>query len=196
MVLIIDNYDSFVYNLARYITELDLSPYVARHDSITIEDIKNMKPTAIIISPGPCAPNQAGISLDAVNHFASSIPIIGVCLGHQVIAQSFGATVARANYPRHGKISNVYHDQTDLFEGIPSPFRATRYHSLSVQSNMVPDQAISITAYADDGEIMALRHKQWPIYGVQFHPEAVLTQYGKQILHNFLSKIKAMSLTQ
>lgn len=187
MVLIIDNYDSFVYNLARYVMELGYETRVVRHDDISVDEIERLEPQAIIISPGPCSPDEAGVSLAAANHFARKLPIMGVCLGHQVLAQVFGAHVGRSQHPRHGKTSLVYHDEQGVFAGLASPMQATRYHSLSVWAGNFPHDELYVSAYADDGEIMALRHRYLPLTGVQFHPESVLTQSGKTLLANFLN---------
>jgi len=189
MVLIIDNYDSFVYNLSRYVQELDQQVEVKRNDQITVKEVEALAPDAIIISPGPCAPDQAGVSLAIVSHFAGSIPMLGVCLGHQAIAQAFGATIARASHPRHGKASSIYHDQKALFHDMPSSFKATRYHSLSILPETFPHDKLMLTAQSDDGEIMALRHQQWPVYGVQFHPESVLTENGQGLICQFLRQV-------
>jgi anthranilate synthase/aminodeoxychorismate synthase-like glutamine amidotransferase len=188
MILIIDNYDSFVYNLARYVTELGYHTRVVRHDDITIDAIEHLAPQAMIVSPGPCSPDEAGISIAAVTHFVRTLPILGVCLGHQVLAQVFGGYVGRAQYPRHGKTSLVYHDEHRLFAGLTNPIQATRYHSLSVWADQFPHDELYVCAHADDGEIMALRHHHLPLAGVQFHPESVLTQSGKMLLANFLSQ--------
>ncbi len=184
MILLIDNYDSFVHNLARYAGELGYERRVARNDAITPGAISRLSPRAIILSPGPCAPAQAGISLEVVRSFAGSIPILGVCLGHQVIAESFGGVVRRALQPRHGKASQISHDGAELFAGLPNPLRAGRYHSLAVD---VPAQGpLRVTARAEDGEIMALAHERLPVFGVQFHPESILSEGGHALLGNFL----------
>jgi len=186
MILLIDNYDSFVYNLARYVGELGFSRCVKRNDAITIEEIKKLNPSHIIISPGPCAPLQAGISMEVVRYFGGSIPILGVCLGHQAIAEAYGGAVVRAQYPMHGKASIIFHDQKDIFAGIENPLRVGRYHSLIVDEETLPSE-LCVTARCDQQEIMAIRHKVWPVFGVQFHPESVLTQKGHALLENFVN---------
>lgn len=184
MILLIDNYDSFVHNLARYAGELGHARRVVRNDAIGLEEIAAIGPQAILISPGPCAPAQAGISSDVVRRFAGKIPILGVCLGHQVIAECFGGTIRRARQPRHGKASLISHDGLDIFAGLPNPMLAGRYHSLAAD---VPGAGpLRITARAEDGEIMGLSHQSWPVHGVQFHPESILTQSGHVLLGNFL----------
>ncbi len=184
MILLIDNYDSFVHNLARYVGELGFERTVVRNDAISVAEISALAPQAILLSPGPCGPEQAGISLDIVRALGAHIPILGVCLGHQVIAESYGAIVRRAISPRHGKVSLVQHDGTGIFNGLPNPLRAGRYHSLAVEvSSHAP---LRVTARAEDGEIMALMHDHYPVYGVQFHPESILTESGHALLANFL----------
>lgn len=187
MILLIDNYDSFVYNLARYVGELGFLRQVVRNDAITLDEIKKINPTHIILSPGPCTPDEAGITLDVVKTFASSIPILGVCLGHQAIGQAFGGKVVRAKHPMHGKASSVLHDEKNIFQKISNPMRAARYHSLVVSEENFPLE-LMITARCENGEIMALRHHQFPVYGVQFHPESVLTEGGYELLGNFLGE--------
>lgn len=184
MILLIDNYDSFVHNLARYVGELGYARRIMRNDVISIDEIRVLSPQAVILSPGPCGPDQAGISLELVRRLGPDIPILGVCLGHQVIAQAFGGTVRRALQPRHGKASRVHHDGTGLFTGLPDPFVAGRYHSLAV--DVAPGTPLRVTACAEDGEIMALSHSSFPVYGVQFHPESILTEGGHALLGNFL----------
>jgi para-aminobenzoate synthetase component 2 len=186
MILLIDNYDSFVYNLARYVGELGFKRCVKRNDAISLDEIAVLSPSHIIISPGPCAPEQAGISMDVVRKFGASIPILGVCLGHQAIAQAYGGVIARAKYPMHGKASVITHNKKDLFEKIINPLRVARYHSLIVDEISFPN-TLCVTAHCDKGEIMALRHTVFPVFGVQFHPESVLTQQGHALLKNFLS---------
>jgi anthranilate synthase component 2 len=186
MVLVIDNYDSFTYNLVQYLGELNARPTVVRNDRITVEEIKKMRPESIVISPGPCTPNEAGISVEVVRQFHSSVPILGVCLGHQAIGVAFGGTVIKALRVMHGKISSIVHDGKGILNKIESPFLATRYHSLIVERNNLPS-SLEITAWTDDGTIMGLRHKEFPTFGVQFHPESIATQHGKKILKNFLS---------
>ena len=181
----IDNYDSFTYNLVQYLGELGAKPEVVRNDAVDLSGISAMRPERIVISPGPGTPDDAGVSLEVIRGLGSGIPILGVCLGHQAIGQAFGATVARARRQMHGKTSAVEHDGRGLFRGVPSPFSATRYHSLAVLADTVPED-LEITARADDGEVMGLRHRRWPVEGVQFHPEAILTEHGKILLANFL----------
>ncbi|PYM80428.1 MAG: anthranilate/aminodeoxychorismate synthase component II [Candidatus Rokuibacteriota bacterium] len=185
MILVIDNYDSFTYNLVQYLGELGAKPEVVRNDAVDLSGISAMRPERIVISPGPGTPDDAGVSLEVIRGLGSGIPILGVCLGHQAIGQAFGATVARARRQMHGKTSAVEHDGRGLFRGVPSPFSATRYHSLAVLADTVPED-LEITARADDGEVMGLRHRRWPVEGVQFHPEAILTEHGKILLANFL----------
>ena len=190
MILMIDNYDSFTYNLVQYIGELDYKVVVARNDAITIEKIKHLKPSKIIISPGPCSPDQAGISLDIVNYFHQTIPILGVCLGHQTIAQAFGTKIVHARNVMHGKTSLIHHKQNGLFKNIPSPYTVMRYHSLVAQEESLAD-CFEITAWTEDengakDEIMGISHKDLPILGVQFHPESISTEFGYGLLGNFL----------
>jgi anthranilate synthase/aminodeoxychorismate synthase-like glutamine amidotransferase len=185
MILLIDNYDSFVYNLARYVRELGDTPLVVRNDSLTTREIERLDPSHIIISPGPCSPNEAGISAEVVRRFGPFIPVLGVCLGHQAIGAAYGAAIVRAGQPMHGKVSRIRHDGTGVFAGLPSPFYATRYHSLVVSSAFLPS-VLRVTATAEDGEIMALEHREHPVVGVQFHPESALTEYGYRVLDRFL----------
>lgn len=185
MILVIDNYDSFTYNLVQYLGELGQEIVVKRNDEIDLNGIKELAPDHILISPGPCTPNEAGISLAVIERFKGEIPIMGVCLGHQAIGQAFGGEVVRAETLMHGKTSLIHHDGAGLFEGLPSPFTATRYHSLIVRRESLPD-CFEITAWTDRGEIMGLRHKQYPIEGVQFHPESIITEHGHRMLSNFL----------
>ncbi|WP_127534433.1 aminodeoxychorismate/anthranilate synthase component II [Paenibacillus kobensis] len=187
MILVIDNYDSFTYNLVQYLGELGQDIVVKRNDEIGLDDIAAMAPDHILISPGPCSPNEAGISLAVIDRFKGEIPIFGVCLGHQSIGQAFGGDVIRAEKLMHGKTSEILHDGKTIFEGIPSPFTATRYHSLIVKRETLPD-CLEITAETAEGEIMGLRHKEYPIEGVQFHPESIITENGLTMLRNFLSK--------
>jgi len=184
-VLLIDNYDSFVHNLARYLRELGRSVDVCRNDAIALDAIAAARPSHVVISPGPCRPEQAGISLEVVRRFAGEIPLLGVCLGHQCIAQAFGGQVLRAERVMHGKTSAVTHDESGIFNGVPSPFRATRYHSLVAEPGSLPAD-LEVTARSDDGVIMAIRHRKLAVAGVQFHPEAVLTEHGHRLLRNFL----------
>ncbi|OAB43464.1 aminodeoxychorismate/anthranilate synthase component II [Paenibacillus antarcticus] len=185
MILVLDNYDSFTYNLVQYLGELGQEVKVYRNDEIDIEGIKKLAPDHILISPGPCTPNEAGISLEVIQEFKGIIPIFGVCLGHQAIGQAFGGKVIRAERLMHGKTSPMHHKGTSVFEGLPSPFTATRYHSLLVERESLPD-CLEITAETEEGEIMGLRHKEYPIEGVQFHPESIITDHGHQMLRNFL----------
>jgi anthranilate synthase/aminodeoxychorismate synthase-like glutamine amidotransferase len=185
VILVIDNYDSFTYNLVQYLGELGAEPEVVRNDAVDMSGISAMRPERIVISPGPGTPDDAGISLEVIRELGSGIPILGVCLGHQAIGQAFGATVARARRQMHGKTSAVEHDGRGVFRGVPSPFSATRYHSLAVLADTVPEH-LEISARADDGEVMGLRHRRWPVEGVQFHPESILTEHGKILLANFL----------
>ncbi|HNT73425.1 MAG TPA: aminodeoxychorismate/anthranilate synthase component II [Anaerolineae bacterium] len=184
MILVIDNYDSFTYNLVQYLGELGAEMTVRRNDAITLDEIRAMQPSAIVISPGPGTPDDGGVSVDIIREFHATTPILGVCLGHQCIGAAFGGTVDRADRLMHGKTSAVYHYGTDVFEGVPSPFTAMRYHSLLVQEPL-PD-CLTATAFTTDGEVMALHHKTAPLVGVQFHPESILTEHGKTILKNFL----------
>jgi anthranilate synthase/aminodeoxychorismate synthase-like glutamine amidotransferase len=190
MILLIDNYDSFVYNLARYVRELGETPLVRRHDAIDVDEILGLAPSHIIISPGPCSPTEAGISTEVVRRIGSRIPILGVCLGHQCIGAAYGGEIVRAGHPMHGKISQIHHSGTGLFTGLPKPFIATRYHSLVIAPTSVPP-SLEVTATSDDGEIMAVRHVEHPVYGVQFHPESVLTEHGYRILDHFLHGVPA-----
>nr|WP_154896913.1 aminodeoxychorismate/anthranilate synthase component II [Paenibacillus xylanexedens] len=191
MILVIDNYDSFTYNLVQYLGELGETVEVRRNDEIDLAGIETLAPDHILISPGPCTPNEAGISLAVIDHFKGSIPIFGVCLGHQAIGQAFGGNVIRADRMMHGKTSEMHHHGTSVFAGLPSPFTATRYHSLIVERSSLPD-CLEITAETAEGEIMGLRHKEFAIEGVQFHPESIITDHGHQMLRNFLSqKVKA-----
>ncbi len=187
MLLLIDNYDSFVYNLARYVSELGWPRQVVRNDAISLDDIESLNPSHIIISPGPCTPDEAGISNAAIERFGATFPILGVCLGHQCIGQVYGGRVGRARRPMHGKTTPIEHNGQGVFTGLDSPLTVTRYHSLIVERAGFPDQ-LTITASSPDGEIMALRHRQHPVVGVQFHPEAVLTKGGYQLLRNFLEQ--------
>ncbi|HYM09949.1 MAG TPA: aminodeoxychorismate/anthranilate synthase component II [Bryobacterales bacterium] len=186
MVLVIDNYDSFTYNLVQYLGELGAEIEVRRNDQITVDEIAERKPDRIVISPGPCTPKQAGISVPLVKKLAGRCPILGVCLGHQAIGEAFGGRVVRAPYLMHGKTSQIHHDGRTIFTGLPQDFTATRYHSLIVEKDSLPG-ALEISASTADGLIMGLRHKKLPVEGVQFHPESVLTDTGKALLRNFLS---------
>jgi para-aminobenzoate synthetase component 2 len=185
MILMIDNYDSFTYNLVQYLGEMGQELQVYRNDAITLEEIEALAPERIIVSPGPCTPNEAGISVPLIQRFAGQVPILGVCLGHQSIGQAFGGEVVRAGRLMHGKTSPIQHDGRTIFAGLPSPFEATRYHSLLVRRETLPD-CLSVSAETAEGEIMGLRHKELPVEGVQFHPESVLTTHGKELLRNFV----------
>jgi anthranilate synthase/aminodeoxychorismate synthase-like glutamine amidotransferase len=185
MVLLIDNYDSFVYNLARYLTEMSCATRVVRNDAVTVEQVRAMGPRAVVISPGPCTPREAGVSVEAVRELSAAVPMLGVCLGHQAIAAALGGRVVRAPEPVHGRTSLVRHDGRGIFEGLPNPLRATRYHSLVVAEQGLPDGLI-VTARTSDGIPMALAHRTRPLWGVQFHPESVLTESGHRLLWNFL----------
>jgi para-aminobenzoate synthetase component II len=189
LILMIDNYDSFTFNLVQYLGELGETLEVKRNDAISIKDIQELGPNFLMVSPGPCSPNEAGISLRAIEEFAGKIPIFGVCLGHQSIAQVFGGDVVQAERLMHGKTSLMYHDGKTIFEGLPNPFPATRYHSLIVKRETLPE-CFEISAWTKEGEIMAIRHKELPIEGVQFHPESIMTTAGKQLLQNFVSFYK------
>jgi anthranilate synthase/aminodeoxychorismate synthase-like glutamine amidotransferase len=186
MLLVIDNYDSFTYNLVQYFGELGADPLVKRNDQITVPEIEALKPERICISPGPCSPNEAGISNEVIRKLAGRYPILGVCLGHQCMGHVYGGEVVRAERLMHGKTSPILHNGKDLFQGLPNPFDATRYHSLLVKRENVPG-CLEITAETAEGEIMGLRHKELPLWGVQFHPESILTTHGKELLGNFLS---------
>jgi anthranilate synthase/aminodeoxychorismate synthase-like glutamine amidotransferase len=185
MLLVIDNYDSFTYNLVQYLAELGQQIRVVRNDEVSVDDVARMSPEHIVISPGPCTPNEAGISLEVIRRLSGQIPILGVCLGHQSIGQAFGGKVIRAKEVVHGKTSRVFHDDKGIFAGLPNPFEATRYHSLVVERSSLPD-CLEITAKTWDEEIMGLRHKTLPVEGLQFHPESFLTKVGKDLLRNFL----------
>ena len=185
MLLMLDNYDSFTYNLVQYLGELGQDLKVFRNDKITIAEIEALRPERIVISPGPCTPKEAGISIDVIKHFAGKVPILGVCLGHQSIGEAFGGDVIRAPYLMHGKTSKVNHDNRTIFTGLPNPFEATRYHSLIIKRETLPS-VLEVSAWTDDGIIMGVRHKQFKVEGVQFHPESILTGAGKDLLRNFL----------
>jgi anthranilate synthase/aminodeoxychorismate synthase-like glutamine amidotransferase len=185
MLLILDNYDSFTYNLVQYFGELGVEMKIFRNDVITVDDVKKLAPEKICISPGPRTPNEAGISLELIRQLGPSTPILGVCLGHQSIGQVYGGEVVRADRLMHGKTSPIYHNGSSVFAGLPNPFEATRYHSLIVKRETLPD-CLEITAWTAENEIMGLRHKDYPVHGVQFHPESILTENGKQMLETFL----------
>jgi anthranilate synthase/aminodeoxychorismate synthase-like glutamine amidotransferase len=185
MLLMIDNYDSFTYNLVQYLGELGQDLKVYRNNKITIAEIEQMRPERIVISPGPCTPKEAGISIDLIQHYAGKLPVLGVCLGHQSIGEAFGGDVIRAPYLMHGKTSLIHHDGKTIFSGLPNPFVATRYHSLIIKRDTLP-RSLEISAWTEDGIIMGVRHKEFKVEGVQFHPESILTSVGKDILRNFL----------
>jgi anthranilate synthase/aminodeoxychorismate synthase-like glutamine amidotransferase len=185
MILLIDNYDSFTYNLFQYLSELGAEMKVARNDKITLDEIERLQPERIVVSPGPGTPRQAGISVEAVRRFGARLPVLGVCLGHQCIGEAYGGIVDHAGEIKHGKSSLVHHDGKGVFSGLPDPFPAIRYHSLAVRPESVPD-CLEVTARTDNGIIMGLRHKEHPVEGVQFHPESIMTQVGKDLLKNFL----------
>jgi anthranilate synthase component 2 len=189
MLLMIDNYDSFTYNLVQYLRELGEEVEVYRNDKISLVEIETLNPTRLVVSPGPCTPNEAGISVEAIKHFAGKLPILGVCLGHQSIAQAYGGKVVRADRLMHGKTSPVFHDNRELFVGLPDPFDATRYHSLLVERSSLPE-CLEITAWTAEGEIMGMRHRDLPVWGMQFHPESILTVAGMDMLNNFLQMTK------
>jgi anthranilate synthase/aminodeoxychorismate synthase-like glutamine amidotransferase len=186
MLVVIDNYDSFTYNLVQYLGELGQEIQVFRNDQVTLDEIRALNPDHIVISPGPGDPNDGGISLDVLREFGPTTPIFGVCLGHQCIGQAYGGKVVRAQRLMHGKVSRVYHNGNGLFSGVPSPFNATRYHSLIVEEP-IPEE-LEVTAFTSQGEVMGVRHKTYPTVGVQFHPESILTEHGKRILQNFLEQ--------
>jgi anthranilate synthase/aminodeoxychorismate synthase-like glutamine amidotransferase len=186
MILVIDNYDSFTYNLVQYFGELGAEIVVRRNDEVTVAEIETMNPERIVVSPGPCTPNEAGISCEVIQTFGGKKPILGVCLGHQSIGQVYGGDVVRADRLMHGKTSPIHHTGENVYTGLPSPFEATRYHSLLVKRDTLPD-CLRITAWTEEGEIMGLAHKELPVYGVQFHPESILTSEGKNLLRNFLT---------
>ena len=187
MLLMIDNYDSFTYNLVQYLGELGQDVKVARNDEISLEEIERLAPATIVISPGPCTPNEAGISLSLIARFAGKIPILGVCLGHQAIGQAFGGKVIHAKTLMHGKVSRIHHAGKGVFRGLPSPYEATRYHSLAIERESCPAE-LEITAWTEDGEIMGVRHRSLVLEGVQFHPESILTEHGHALLRNFLTR--------
>jgi anthranilate synthase component II len=190
MILVLDNYDSFVYNLARYVRELGETPVVRRHDAVTVDEIAAMAPSHIIISPGPCSPAEAGISTEVVRRLGPTVPILGVCLGHQCIGAAYGGEIVRAGQPMHGKTSMIHHRGSGIFHGLPDPFRATRYHSLVIAPASVPPE-LEVIATSEDGEIMAVRHTRHPVHGVQFHPESVLTEHGYRLVDHFLHGVPA-----
>ena len=185
MILVIDNYDSFTYNLVHYLNELGGETVVRRNDALSVQEALGMKADAVLLSPGPCTPNEAGICLPLLRGAPEDLPILGVCLGHQAIGQAYGGEVVRAKAIMHGKTSDIHHDGKGLFKGLPNPFTATRYHSLAVSRDTLPDE-LEVTAWTDDGEIMGFQHRTRPVYGVQFHPESIATEGGHQLLANFL----------
>jgi anthranilate synthase/aminodeoxychorismate synthase-like glutamine amidotransferase len=193
MILMIDNYDSFTYNLVQYLGELGADIRVYRNDQITVAEIEQLTPEKIVISPGPCTPKESGISCDAIRHFAGRIPLLGVCLGHQCIGEVFGGDIVRAPALFHGKTSLIYHDGKTIFRGLPRPFEATRYHSLVIRRETLPE-CLELSAETDDGVVMAVRHRELPVEGVQFHPESILTHEGKKLLANFLSQAPAIEV--
>lgn len=193
MILVIDNYDSFTYNLVQQMGEMGAQLRVVRNDQITLDEVRTLNPARIVISPGPGTPDDGGVSLDVIRELGAHIPILGVCLGHQCIGQAYGGVVTRAGRLMHGKTSMVYHKGDPLFTGVPSPFEATRYHSLIVEEESLPD-VLAVTAFTEQGEIMALRHKEYPVVGVQFHPESILTGFGPRILRNFMEQAETITV--
>ncbi len=189
MILMIDNYDSFTYNLVHYLAELGEEVVVHRNDKIELEDIGKLNPDMMVVSPGPCTPKEAGISVDAIKEFAGRMPILGVCLGHQSVAYAYGAEIVRADRLLHGKTSEIHHDGKGIYKDIPDPFEATRYHSLLINKKSLPDE-FEVASWTDEGEIMGIRHKEHLIEGVQFHPESILTKHGKDLLRNFIALAK------
>ncbi len=187
MLLMIDNYDSFTYNLVQYLGELGETVKVVRNDEMTVAQIERLAPARIVLSPGPCTPNEAGVSLELIDRFKGRVPILGVCLGHQAIGQAFGGRVVHAKTLMHGKVSHIHHTGKGVFRGLPTPYQATRYHSLAIERASCPAD-LEVTAWTEDGEIMGVRHKALPVEGVQFHPESILTQHGHALLRNFLSE--------
>ena len=185
MVLVIDNYDSFTYNLVQYLGEMQVEMQVHRNDQVSIKQIRELRPERILISPGPCSPKESGLSNEIIKTFGPTVPLLGVCLGHQCIGHTFGASVVVNYRMMHGKTSPIKHNGKDLFEGMPNPFLATRYHSLVIKRDTMPD-FLEVTAETDEGEIMGIKHRELPIWGVQFHPESILTEHGREILRNFL----------
>jgi anthranilate synthase component 2 len=190
MLLMIDNYDSFTYNLVQYFGELGEDVKVVRNDEMTVEQIAAMNPQRIVVSPGPCTPNEAGVSVSVIRHFAGKIPLLGVCLGHQSIGQAFGARIVHARQLMHGKVSQIRHENAGVFRKLPNPLTATRYHSLVIDRESLPD-CLEVTGWTDDGEIMGVRHRELAVEGVQFHPESVLTEHGHELLANFLGETRA-----
>jgi len=187
MLLMIDNYDSFTYNLVQYFGELGEDVKVVRNDEMTVAEIERLAPERIVLSPGPCTPNEAGVSLELIEKFKGRVPLLGVCLGHQAIGQAFGGKIVHAKTLMHGKVSRIHHAGKGVFRGLPTPYDATRYHSLAIEPQSCP-QELEVTAWTEDGEIMGVRHRSLPIEGVQFHPESILTEHGHALLRNFLTK--------
>lgn len=194
MLLMIDNYDSFTYNIVQYFAELGQKVEVRRNDDITIEEIAAINPNYLVIGPGPCSPKEAGISVAAIKHFAGKLPIMGICLGHQAIGEAFGGNIIRAKTLMHGKVSPVSHHNKGMFQNLPNPVTCTRYHSLVIECDTLP-ACLEITAWTEDQEIMGVRHKEYPLEGVQFHPEALLTEHGHDMLNNFLNEFKTLPTT-
>ena len=191
MIVMIDNYDSFTYNLVQYLGELGQEVRVFRNDKVTVPEIEALGPERIVVSPGPCTPNEAGVSKAVIGHFADKVPILGVCLGHQAIGEVFGGKVVRADRLMHGKTSMIHHDGKGVFAGLENPFEATRYHSLIIERESLPDD-LELSAWTEEGEIMAVRHRRYPVVGVQFHPESILTRVGHDLLRNFLKLEEAV----
>ncbi len=187
-LLMIDNYDSFTYNLVQYLGELGCEVVVKRNDEIKLEDVRKIKPEGVVISPGPCTPREAGVSVELVKEFYRELPILGVCLGHQSIGVAFGGRIVKAKRLMHGKSSDIFHTGEGVFEGLPNPFSAVRYHSLVIERESLPD-VLKLTAWSEDGDIMGVQHREYPVFGIQFHPESVLSQFGKEVLKNFLRAI-------
>jgi len=187
MLLMIDNYDSFTYNLVQYLGELGEDVKVVRNDEMSVDDIAALSPSRIVLSPGPCTPNEAGVCLELIGRFAGRVPILGVCLGHQAIGQAFGGKVVHAKQLMHGKVSRIHHSGAGVFRGLPTPYEATRYHSLAIERESCPDE-LEVTAWTEDGEIMGVRHRSLAVEGVQFHPESILTEHGHALLKNFLTE--------
>ncbi len=186
MLLMIDNYDSFTYNLVQYLGELGQEVKVVRNDELSVEEIGALGAERIVLSPGPCTPNEAGVSLEVIRRFAGKVPLLGVCLGHQAIGQAFGGRIVHARTLMHGKVSRIHHSGKGVFNGLPTPYEATRYHSLAIERETCPTE-LEVTAWTEDGEIMGVRHRSLPVEGVQFHPESILTEHGHQLLRNFLN---------
>ena len=192
MILFIDNYDSFTYNIVQYFAQLGQDVLVRCNDEVTVSEIEDLHPQYLVIGPGPCSPKEAGISVEVMRHFAGKIPIMGICLGHQAIGEAFGGRIVRAKALMHGKVSPVFHEGRGMFCGLPNPVSCTRYHSLAIERESLPD-CLEVTAWAEDGEIMGVRHKSYPVEGVQFHPEALLTEHGHEMLGNFLREFADFS---